>query len=170
MLKGFRGAWLKGGRDPLQTALGPLERAVMETVWQGGHLSVRDVQAQLANPAAYTTVMTTLDRLYKKGLVLRTRDGRAFLYTAAIARQALEATLTTGLLSGMLSGDPGASRPFLSNLVDVVGDSDNTLLDELERLVQEKRARLKLDPDRTEPESEIETARRPVDRSGEEKA
>jgi predicted transcriptional regulator len=143
MLKGFRGAWLRGTRDPLQAALGPLERAVMDTMWRGGHLSVRDVQARLGNPAAYTTIMTTLDRLYKKGLVQRNRDGRAFLYTAAIERHELEASMTTGLLNGMLSSGPGATRPFLSNLVDAVGDSDNALLDELERLVRDKRERLK---------------------------
>ena len=148
MLKGFRSAWLRGTRDPLQAALGPLERAVMDTMWRGGHLSVREVQAQLANPAAYTTIMTTLDRLYKKGLVHRSRDGRAFLYTAAIERHDLEASMTTGLLNGMLSGGPGATRPFLSNLVDAVGDSDNALLDELERLVRDKRERLKSKPAR----------------------
>ena len=142
MLKGLRGAWLRGTRDPLQAALGPLERAVMDTMWRGGRLSVREVQAQLSNPAAYTTVMTTLDRLYKKGLVQR-RDGRAFLYSAAVERHELETSMTTGLLNGMLAGGPGATRPFLSNLVDAVGDSDNALLDELERLVHDKRERLK---------------------------
>jgi predicted transcriptional regulator len=115
----------------------------MDAMWRGGHLSVREVQAQLGSPAAYTTVMTTLDRLYKKGLVHRTRDGRAFVYTAALERHELEATMTTGLVNGMLSGGPGATHPFLSNLVDAVGDSDNALLDELERLVRDKRERLK---------------------------
>lgn len=143
MTKGFRGSWLRGTKDPLQAALGPLERAVMNTIWRGGDLSVRAVQAQLSQPAAYTTVMTTLDRLYKKGLVRRTRDGRAFLYAAAIERHELETTMTTGLLNGMLSGGPGATVPFLSNLVDAVGDTDNALLDELERLVRDKRQRLK---------------------------
>jgi predicted transcriptional regulator len=143
MLKGFRTAWMRGTNDPLQAALGPLERAVMDTVWRGGDLSVREVQGQLANPAAYTTVMTTLDRLYKKGLVHRRRDGRAFVYTAALGRHELETRMTTGLLSGMLSSGPGATRPFLSNLVDAVGDTDNALLDELERLVRDKRERLR---------------------------
>jgi predicted transcriptional regulator len=143
MLKGFRGTWLRGTRDPLQAALGHLERAVMDTVWQGGDFSVRDVQRELEKPAAYTTVMTTLDRLYKKGLVLRRREGRAFVYTAALERHELEATMTAGLLSGMLSSGPGAARPFLSNLVDVVGDSDDGLLDELEQLVRDKRERMK---------------------------
>jgi predicted transcriptional regulator len=143
MLKGFRGAWLRSTRDPLRAAFGRLERAVMDTIWRGGDFSVRDVQAALVRPVAYTTVMTTLDRLYKKGLVLRRREGRAFLYTAALERHELEATMTTGLLTGLLSETPGAARPFLSNLVDAVGDSDDRLLDELERLVREKRERLK---------------------------
>jgi predicted transcriptional regulator len=143
MTKVFRGSWLRGTKDPLRSALGPLERAVMDAVWRGGQLSVREVQAQLSSSSAYTTVMTTLDRLYKKGLVHRVRDGRAFLYSAALERHELETTMTTGLLNGMLSGGAGATRPFLSNLVDAVGDSDNALLDELERLVREKRERLR---------------------------
>lgn len=142
-MKGFRGGWLRGTKDPLRAALGPLERAVMDAMWRGGRLSVREVQAQLVSPAAYTTVMTTLDRLFKKGLVHRAREGRAFVYTAALERHELEATMTAGLVTGMLAGGSGATRPFLSNLVDAVGDSDNALLDELERLVRDKRERLR---------------------------
>jgi len=143
MLKGLQGAWLRGTRDPLRAALGRLERAVMDTIWRGGDFSVRDVQGRLAKPVAYTTVMTTLDRLFKKGLVLRRREGRAFVYTAALERHELEATMTASLLNGMLSTGSGAARPFLSNLVDVVGDRDDELLDELERLVHDKRVRMK---------------------------
>jgi predicted transcriptional regulator len=145
MMKAFPGAWLRSTRDPLGSALGHLERAVMDIVWQGGEFSVLTVQGQLARQAAYTTVMTTLDRLYKKGLVLRRREGRAFIYTAAIERHELEARMTSGLLDGMLSGGPGATRPFLSNLVEAVGDTHDELLDELERLVREKRERLNMD-------------------------
>ena len=117
----------------------------MKVVWRTDEATVRDVYEALqeTRPVAYTTVMTTLDRLYKKGLVHRKRDGRAFIYTAALERHELETTMTTGLVNGMLAGGPGATRPFLSNLVDAVGDSDNGLLDELERLVRDKRERLK---------------------------
>lgn len=142
MLKGFRSTWLRGTGDPLGSALGRLELAVMEVIWRGGEFSVHDVQALLEKASAYTTVMTTLDRLFKKGLVVRRREGRAFMYTAALERHELEARLTSGLLNGMLSGGPGATRPFLSNLVEAVGDSHDELLDELERLVRAKRERL----------------------------
>lgn len=144
MFKGlWRPAWLGGGRDPLRAALGRLEREVMGVVWRGGSLCVRDVQAQLGRPAAYTTVMTTLDRLFKKGFVDRVRDGRAFVYTAARSRAEVEAAVASGLLRGLLDHGSGAAGPLLSNLVDVVGERDDALLDELESLVRAKRRRLK---------------------------
>jgi predicted transcriptional regulator len=127
----------------LRTTLGRLELAVMEVVWRGGEGCVRDVQAALARPAAYTTIMTTLDRLYKKGFVTRRRDGRAFVYSATLTRQEIEATMTAGLLKGLLPDDASAARPFLSNLVDAMGERDDQLLDELEQLVRDKRERMK---------------------------
>ena len=86
----------------------------MDTMWRGGELTVREVQAELSSPVAYTTVMTTLDRLYKKDLVQRRRDGRAFLYCTAVERHELETRMSTGLLNGMLSSGPrrpGRSSP-----------------------------------------------------------
>ena len=132
-------ARLAGGRDPLGTALGRLERQVMEAVWAGGRGSVRDVQARLPRTSAYTTVMTTLDRLYKKGLLERERECRAFVYRAAFSREQVEAALASGLLRGLLDGSAGRARPVLSQLVDVIGERDAALLDELQELVREKR-------------------------------
>ena len=64
MTKGFRATWLRGTKDPLQAALGPLERAVMDTMWRGGELTVREVQAAYKigaqkpapNPIIYRTI------------------------------------------------------------------------------------------------------------------
>ena len=121
--------------------LGHLETAVMEIVWRGAAVAVKDVQALLARPVAYTTVMTTLDRLYKKGYVQRRREGRAFVYTASLAKHELEVNVTSGLLKDLLAG--GSATPVLSNLVDAVADRDSNLLEELERLIRDKRQRLK---------------------------
>ena len=74
--------------------LGELERSVMDRLWaEPGPQSVRDVHAALLRERelAYTTVMTVLDRLSKKGLVVRTQDGRAYRYAAAQSREALVA-------------------------------------------------------------------------------
>ena len=138
----FATGWWRGRRSP-GAPFGRLEAEVMEVIWRGADLAVRDVQTQLTRTVAYTTVMTTLDRLFKKGFVNRRREGRAFLYTAAFARQELQATVTAGLLTDLLAGTSAAATPVLSNLVDVVADQDDRLLDELERLVRDKRARIR---------------------------
>jgi predicted transcriptional regulator len=135
------GGWF--GRHRAGAPLGPLETAAMEVLWRQGDLAVRDVQARLVRPVAYTTVMTTLDRLYKKGFVTRRMEGRAFFYTAAFARHELHVTVTSGFLSDLLDKAPATAAPLLSNLVDIVADRDDRLLDELERLVRDKRARLR---------------------------
>jgi predicted transcriptional regulator len=144
----FNGIWgtrrRRAAREPLAAALGSLERECMDVIWSGGAFVVRDVQERLARPAAYTTVMTTLDRLFKKGFVSRTRDGRAFLYTAARTRAQVEATLAAGVLTGLLSTGSGAALPVLSNLVEAVSEEEGgrELLDTLEQLVREKRRSL----------------------------
>ena len=99
---------------------------------------MRDVQERLPRPPAYTTVMTTLDRLFKKGFVARVRKGRAFLYSAAHTREQVEAAVAAGLLTAFL-GESRRARPLLSNLVDAVARQDEALLDELDALVREKR-------------------------------
>jgi predicted transcriptional regulator len=134
----WRPAWLGRGRDPLRAAFGHLERDVMEIMWQVAAGSVREVQQRLPRTPAYTTVMTTLDRLFKKGFVCRVRRGRAFLYSAAHSRAQVEAAVTAGLLTGFLE-ETSRAGPLLSNLVDVVAEHDEALLDELDALIREKR-------------------------------
>lgn len=135
--------WWRSRKHPLQSALGHLERDVMEVLWRGSDLPVRDVQSRLARRVAYTTVMTTLDRLFKKGFVQRERRQRAFVYTAAYSREEVRGFVAAGLLTGFLQDGQGAARPLLSNLVDVVAERDDALLDELEALVRAKRRSVK---------------------------
>ena len=141
----FKGLWnlrWRAANDPLRAVLGNLEREVMEVVWSDGESTVRRVQAALPRPVAYTTVMTTLDRLFKKGFVTRIRAGRAFVYSAAQTREQTEAAVASGMVSGLFSSS--AAVPILSNLVDAVGSQDGgaQLLDALEEMVRDKRRRL----------------------------
>jgi len=129
-------------RELLRARLGTLERQVIEIVWAGDDVTVRDVQARLDGKVAYTTVMTTLDRLFRKGLLARTKRSRAFVYSAKASREELDDIVASDLVSGLLAGEGAAPLPFLSNLVDAVGERDRALLDELERLVKAKRRRL----------------------------
>ena len=91
--------------------LGELERVVMERLWEaavaGGPdfagATVREVHASLEGERdlAYTTVMTVLDRLAKKDLVTRERDGRAWRYLPADTREALTAQTMRRTLDDM---------------------------------------------------------------------
>jgi predicted transcriptional regulator len=132
-------------RDLFGARLGSLERRVLEIVWDSGEVTVRDVHARLEGQVAYTTVMTTLDRLFKKGLLARSKRARAFAYSAVATREELDAIVASDVVSGLLSNDWSAPIPFLSNLVDEVGRRDRALLDELERLVRTKRRELRRD-------------------------
>jgi len=108
-------------------------------VWDRGETSVKDVTARLSSPVAYTTVMTTMDRLFKKGLLTRRKVGRAFVYQAAATRDELEGAVAAELVQSLFDRPGNGSLPLLSSLVDAVSDRDRALLDDLERLIQEKR-------------------------------
>ena len=129
-------------RELLRTQLGTLERQVLEIVSAGEDITVRDAHAQLGGRVAYTTVMTTLDRLFRKGLLARTKRSRAFAYSALATPDELDGIVASDVVSGLLDGDRSAPLPFLSNLVEAVGERDRALLDELERLVRLKRRQL----------------------------
>lgn len=119
--------------------LGPLEARVLDALWaRRCPCSVRELQPVF--PAvAYTTLMTTLDRLHRKGILRREKQGRAFVYQPHATRETFHATQATGAINRLLA-DPSAQGPLLSFLVDTVGNHDESLLDELERLIREKRA------------------------------
>jgi predicted transcriptional regulator len=119
--------------------LGTLETEVMEVVWKRGESSVHDVTERLARPLAYTTVMTTLDRLYKKGLLERRKLDRAFLYTPKMSRQEWEKHQAGALISGILLSREHSKEVLISSLVEAVGSHDASLLDALEKKIREKR-------------------------------
>lgn len=117
--------------------IGPLEQRVLDHLWQRrSAVTVREVHAAVGGELAYTTVMTTLDRLFKKGLLDREPDGRAFRYAARATREAFGASQLRALLARFFRGSEPA--PLLASLVDAVGEHDRALLPELERLVRQK--------------------------------
>jgi predicted transcriptional regulator len=122
--------------------LGPLEMQVMEVVWNVERCSVRDVVEKLNSKLAYTTVMTTLDRLFKKGLLAREKEERAFLYSPALASADGERRRAGDLVAGFLAGPQPSRDLLLSSLVDAVGQHDAVLLDELEAKIRKKRQEL----------------------------
>lgn len=115
----------------LKGDLGPLERVVMEYMWgHGSEVTVRDVlKVPAARGLAYTTVMTVMERLWRKGYLSRRRMGRAYVYRA---RRTQEEHLTT--LVGEVFARAKDRRSVLLGFVRSV-DSDD--LDELRRVIRE---------------------------------
>jgi predicted transcriptional regulator len=138
LLRGFRRP-----SDLAALALGRLERQVLEETWRRGETSVRDIFSAFDQRIAYTTVMTTLDRLYKKRLLSRRKDGRAFLYSALVTREEFERVIAEDVIDGLLGRAADGVEPVLACIVDAVSEHDRELLDELDRLIREKRRELK---------------------------
>ncbi len=120
--------------------LGPREVEAMEIVWRQGGSTVRDVIGKMEQTLAYTTVMTTLDRLYKKGLLERCKRERAYVYVPRLTRQEWERSRAEALVAGFLGSRPAAGGALISCLVDAVGRQDEALLDELEKRIESRRA------------------------------
>jgi predicted transcriptional regulator len=123
-------------------ALGKLERQLLEEIWQRGETTVRDLFRILDERIAYTTIMTTLDRLYKKNLLSRYKDGRAFMYAPLVTREELENGIREDVIDGLLGVHAQSVEPVLACIVDAVSERDRESLDELERLIKKKRREL----------------------------
>ena len=137
---------LRGFRRPNEVAslaLGKLERAVLDETWQRREVCVRDIYLAFEERIAYTTLMTTLDRLYKKRLLDRRKDGRAFFYAPALSREEFEHGIRQDVIDGLLGHGAEGVRPVLACIVETVSEHDRELLNELERLVKEKKRELK---------------------------
>ena len=124
----------------LDQPLGALEEKVMEALWNRSPLAVREVCKLLRgdHEPAYTTVMTTLDRLFKKGLLQRRKDGIAFIYEPAMSpddyrRRVLERTISN------LTARTADSDHVLAAFVEAAADLDESNLARLEDLIAERR-------------------------------
>lgn len=126
-----------------QTAvrLGEREREVLEVLWTLGGATVQEMARNLEARLAYTTVMTVLDRLYKKGLLLREKCERAFLYRPAISQSELEQRRASAMVAGFFARSSLNRDALLSCLVDAVHSYDGDLLEQLEAKVKAAKAR-----------------------------
>ena len=137
LINGFRSP-----KEATASSLGNLERETLDEVWRLNEVSVKQIVESFGDRLAYTTIMTTLDRLYKKGFLKRRKDGKAFLYSPRLSAEELERSMTEKAVEMLLNAGTERVEPVLACIVDAVSERDLELLDELERLVQEKRLEL----------------------------
>ena len=131
------------GARQLEAVYGPLEIRVLEALWsRRAPACVRDLQPEFPG-VAYTTLMTTLDRLFRKGALEREKIGRAFFYIPSGSQEQLLSRLAGSTFATLLPGDAAAARPIMSMFVDTIGERDEALLDDLEALIRARRDELK---------------------------
>jgi BlaI family transcriptional regulator, penicillinase repressor len=93
----------------------PLELECLKVLWRSGEANVKSVQEALAprRPLAYTTVMTVLDRLARKGMVSRRKQGRLFLYASQLAPETVCEHAVKQLLENFFEGSADRLRSYL---------------------------------------------------------
>jgi predicted transcriptional regulator len=105
---------------------GDLEAVVMDRVWShDGPVTVRDLFDELSGQRsiAYTTVMSTMDNLHRKGWLARERDGKAYRYTAVASREEYSARLMREALA-----EAGDTEAVLSHFVATMDDAESAAL------------------------------------------
>jgi BlaI family transcriptional regulator, penicillinase repressor len=95
--------------------LAPLELDCMNTLWPIGEGTVREIRERLAPrlPRAYTTIMTIMDRLTRKGIVERRKLGRAYIYRPALSAEEARAHALGQIVEGFFGGSREAAAAYL---------------------------------------------------------
>ena len=97
--------------------LAPLELDCMNTLWPMGEATVREIRDRLAErrARAYTTIMTIMDRLARKGVVERHKTGRAYVYRPRLSAEDARAQALAQVLDGFFAGSKEALLAQLGN-------------------------------------------------------
>ncbi len=124
---------------PSVLTLGDLEMEVLEQLWTLGSGDVRAVHQALGGDKHSNTVQSTLERLYRKGLLEREKRSHAYIYSSCVSREALAARLIDETLQRIKGAEP---VPTLAAFMDMALDEqDDRMLDELEQLLATHRER-----------------------------
>jgi predicted transcriptional regulator len=136
----------KASSRELESFFGALELRVLDALWERAQAqSVRDLQPRF-DGVAYTTLMTTLDRLHRKGVLDRRKAGRAFVYEPRYSREVLRANLADAALQAVFGDRASELKPILSFFVETVSREDRESLEALERLIAERRRAAREEP------------------------
>jgi predicted transcriptional regulator len=128
--------------NALAAPLGPLERQVHHAVWSRGTATVREVIQDRTIWQRYSTILTTMERLFRKGLFSRVQEGKAFRYSARYSPEELERLMAVRGIRHLMKSEQASLH--LSYFVEAVGEHDEKLLEELQALVERQRAELRV--------------------------
>ncbi len=136
MMKKDKVLRVSGERAGIGMTMGRLEYKVFDAVCKLGKASVRDILDAVGSTYAYTTVMTTCDRLAKKGILGRVKDGNRYLYTPAASRDSMDKDATCKVLESIMNS---MTEPVMSGFLDMLEKTDSAKLEMLERMIKERK-------------------------------
>ncbi|MFV0476716.1 MAG: BlaI/MecI/CopY family transcriptional regulator [Parahaliea sp.] len=129
VLKNWFGARRSRAKTPV---LGERELAVLDVLWQEGEQTAQQILQHMQNwNISLSTVQSTLERLHRKGLLVRTKAVRAYHYQAHISRSEIISSLLHDMTQEIAGGD---MAPVVSGFIDYLG-SEPTVASELSRLI-----------------------------------
>ncbi len=131
--------------NPGVPPLGDLEIAVLEDIWRSGSSDSKTVHSRVkhSRSIALNTVQSTLERLFRKGILQREKISHAYEYSAGLSRRELVRRLVESTVHRVAGAQSDA---FLSAFVDLAGQADGDQLKRLEELIAQRR--VELDQDR----------------------
>lgn len=121
--------------------LGQLQRAVMEVVWERGEASVHEVRDQLGRQKqlAYTTILTTMQKLEKTGWLGHRSEGKSYVYFPTRSREQAGAGSVKRFLKRVFDGDAVAMFQHLIREGDLSEDD----LSEVRKMIEDKRKEMR---------------------------
>jgi predicted transcriptional regulator len=120
-------------------SLGPLEREIMKVLWTAGNCCVEQVRQRLPRQIVYTTVMTTLVRLFRKGLLERRAEERRFIYSPRVSAEEWGKMAAADSVARYFTTPSLSRKLLLSFLVEALLQEDIELLAEAEEHIRQLR-------------------------------
>lgn len=115
---------------------GDLEEKVMEAIWRLGNATVSETREFLSKDKfAHTTIMTILDRLYKKGILTRKKEGKGYRYYPLITKDEFEKAIAKKVVSDMVKNNPSLAIPAFEGVVEELSPEE---IKKLKKIIEEK--------------------------------
>ena len=130
--KGLKALKLKKNKI---TPFGDLEEKVMEVLWKTGNGTVSQINEALNGEFAYTTVMTVLDRLYKKGFLEREKEGKGYRYYPVITKEEFEKQIAKKVVKDLTKSDTAIAIAAFEGIIENLSKED---IKKLKKLIEEK--------------------------------
>jgi predicted transcriptional regulator len=137
----YRANNFRSSKKGLGKVLGHLEEEIMEVLWKRGESTGKEVLRDIRQnrDIAFTTVLTVLERLTKKGLVKRTKGAAGNTFSPILTKKEFTREVSEEVLEGVVELWKGSA---VASFVDILAQRDPKELDRLSRLIEEKKMEL----------------------------